>query len=265
MCSEQKCICRCCGALATFLWKAKLLEQLVGYYECDSCGYVQTERPSWLSRAYEEAINISDTGIMTRNLANADIVISTLALLGGGRWRINDTAGGYGILVRLLRDRGIDAMWSDPYCTNLISRGFEFDEGEVDLVTSFEAFEHFVEPDKELDRLLTLSPNVLFSTELIPEPTPKAGEWWYYGSEHGQHIGFFREKTLRMMAERRGKHLVSDGSSYHLITDKPIGELTWRNLIRLRKILSFIIRRRLKSKTWSDHLLISSNETEASQ
>jgi Nif-specific regulatory protein len=36
-----------------------------------------------------------------------------------------DCAGGYGILVRLLRDYGVNALWSDPYCENVLAKGFE--------------------------------------------------------------------------------------------------------------------------------------------
>ncbi len=39
---------------------------------------MQTEDPYWHERAYSEAINDSDTGIMTRNLANSKIVLAKL-------------------------------------------------------------------------------------------------------------------------------------------------------------------------------------------
>src|SRR5262245_52600473 len=74
--------CRVCGKNATALWSGKLLDLTVSYFECETCGYVQTEYPYWLDRAYSHAINDSDTGIMARNLANARIVLATLIALG---------------------------------------------------------------------------------------------------------------------------------------------------------------------------------------
>ena len=252
--------CRVCGNNAKYLWSANLLDLTVRYFECEVCGYVQTEPPYWLDRAYAEAINDSDTGIMTRNLNNVQLVLATLVMLGGLRGRVVDYAGGFGILVRLLRDRGIDALWADRYCQNLVARGFEYDSGGAVLVTAFEAFEHFVHPGEEVDRLLTISPNVLFSTELIAGPAPTQGDWWYYGREHGQHIGFFRMKTLAFIAAKSGKYLISDGHSNHLMSDRPVNSMIWRTLLKTNRILPALLRTTSRSKTWQDHLAISKRD-----
>lgn len=257
--SEISDTCRVCGSIAKYLWDADLLDLTVRYFECEVCGYVQTESPYWLDRAYSEVINDSDTGIMYRNLNNIQIVIATLIILGSLHGRVVDCAGGYGILVRLLRDYGIDALWSDRYCQNLVARGFEYDSGGADLVTAFEAFEHFVHPDEELDRLLAISPNVLLTTGLITGSTPGPGEWRYYGKEHGQHIGFFRLKTLEFLATGHGKYLISNGSSYHLISDRPVNRIVWealfivwRVLLKAEKIIPGILG--LRPKIEQDHL-----------
>ena len=245
--------CRVCNNITDRKFTGCLLNIQVDYFECPSCGYVQTESPHWLDRAYAEVINDSDTGIMVRNLANSKIVLATMFMLGKLDGSVVDCAGGYGILVRLLRDFGINAMWSDRYCKNLVARGFEHAYETADLVTSFEAFEHFVNPAEELDRMLEIAPNILFSTEIIADATPKQEDWWYYGKEHGQHIGFFRVRTLQKLAHERGKFLVSNGVSYHLITDSPVNRSTWKMMIRAGKLMPFLLRRKLVSKTWSDH------------
>jgi hypothetical protein len=225
----------------------------VQLYECAECEYVQTEAPYWLDEAYASPINDSDTGILLRNAANARIVLATLSVLGDTRGRVVDFAGGYGILVRMLRDYGVDALWSDSYCENLLARGFEHTGEPATLVTAFEAFEHFVEPQQELDRMLRIAPNVLVSTLLMPKPAP--ADWWYYGQEHGQHVGWFRRRTLEVMAEKRGKRLVSNGESYHLFTDRTISSRRWRLLLRTSRIAALLHSRRLSPRTWSDHEL----------
>jgi len=250
--------CRLCGVATRFLWLGRLLDHDVTYWECPACSYVQTEEPFWLDQAYSEAINDSDTGIMSRNLANARIVPIALMLMGNFRATVVDYAGGYGILVRLLRDYGIEAFWTDPYCINLVSRGFEYAEGKAGLVTAFECFEHFIHPGQELGRMLEIAPNVLVSTLIMPSPTPKMDDWWYYGRETGQHIGFFRVKTLKWMAEKHGKFLATDGRGYHLFSDKPVNHMLWKVILRSNKALPLSILRYCRSLTWTDHVKMSS-------
>jgi hypothetical protein len=243
--------CRACNALTRPLRTVALIGIAVRLYECTECEYVQTEQPFWLDRAYASAINDSDTGILARNLTNARVVLTTLWMLGQLDSRVVDYAGGYGILVRLLRDEGVDALWSDAYCENLLARGFEHTGEAAALVTAFEAFEHFVEPERELERMLHIAPNILLSTLILPTPAPES--WWYYGEEHGQHVGLFRPRTLQRLAERHGRHLLTDGVSYHLLAERPLSERRWRLLLRANRLTSAVLSRRLTSRTWSDH------------
>jgi Methyltransferase domain len=247
-------ICRACKNLsAVFLMDGQIFKDNIKYYECSHCLYVQTETPYWLDKAYTSAISSSDTGILRRNQANAKIALSTLLLLGEMNDRLVDCAGGYGILVRLLRDYGVDAYWTDEYCENLLAKGFEYENGAASLVTAFEAFEHFVNPLDELESLLQIAPNILLSTEIISSPAPTQQNWWYYGKEHGQHIGFFRIRTLEVMASRFGKKIISDGKSYHLITSHNISGTYWKALCLLTRFFPWIPTWKLKSKTWADH------------
>lgn len=249
--------CRCCSSLTTPLGSGELLARKVRYFDCPACGYVQTEKPYWLAEAYREVINASDTGILMRNLVNSRIALSTLLVLGKLNGRLVDCAGGYGILVRLLRDHGVDAYWTDPYSQNQMARGFEFTSGTADLVTAFEAFEHFERPAEELEQMLRIAPNALISTELIATPAPTPGDWWYYGMEHGQHIGFFRISTLQKLAERFGKQFITNGTSYHLFCERPISTPLWKISLRFNKLISVFARHSLISKTWTDHELLA--------
>ena len=230
---------------------------LVHYFECERCAYVQTQYPTWLEESYAQPINLSDTGIMVRNIQNVDLVISTLATLGARAGQVVDYAGGYGLLVRMLRDNGINALWSDQYASNLLSNGFEYENGVVDLVTAFEVFEHFVEPLSECKRLTDIAPNILLTTSIIPSPPPLPEQWWYYGLEHGQHIGFFRVKTLEYIASSLGLYLASDRSSVHLLSKKPVSVRRWRLMRQICKLNRSLLTIGLKPKTWDDHLRIA--------
>jgi len=252
--------CRLCSSrLGKSIFNGIIFDHSVHYFECLNCGYVQTEQPFWLEKAYFSAINNCDTGIMARNQSNVGLILATLNSLKSLDGMVVDYAGGYGILVRLLRDRGIEALWSDPYCKNLLAVGFEHANEKADLVTAFEAFEHFVDPLIEVDKLFAIAPNLLISTSLIASPAPRPDQWWYYGLDHGQHIGFFRVKTLQFIAKKFNKYLVTDGVSCHLFSEKPISELQWKMHIRLARRFPALYGRNLRSKTWSDFEKMSGN------
>ncbi len=249
--------CKICGSTLRPLFSALvLMKYKVQYFECLQCDFVQSEEPYWLDESYSSAINEEDTGIMMRNIQSCNIVLATLLLLGKTTGNVVDYAGGYGILVRLLRDEGVDAFWYDRYCENLVARGFEFSGEAAELATAFEVFEHFVEPMQELDSIFRISPNILFSTLLIPQPAPPINQWWYYGFEHGQHVSFFRLKTLRFIANKYKKNLISNGSSCHFFTDTRISKFLWRFFIKYIFFTKLIMRRTLKSKAFSDHKYI---------
>jgi len=116
--------------------------------------------------------------------------------------RYLDFAGGYGVLTRLMRDRGFDFYWQDPYCKNVFARGFEWEniKGETSSggVTAFEVLEHVPDPlgfvRSALEQARTS--NLIFSTLLYEGEPPAPEKWWYYALETGQHISFFRRDTL---------------------------------------------------------------------
>ena len=195
-------LCRACGSNAHYIFSGTLIDQTVRYYECDACQFVETEAPYWLEKAYASAINDSDTGLVMRNQISARLTAVTLLLMRKHKGRVVDFAGGYGLLTRLLRDMGIDASWSDPYCTNLLAKGFEHDGKSADLVTAFEAFEHFVDPLIEVEKMFAIAPTIFLSTTICPTPTPAHSDWWYYGKEHGQHISLYRARSLEAIEKK---------------------------------------------------------------
>jgi hypothetical protein len=245
--------CRVClGEIKSELFSTIVLNRPVKFYDCTHCGYVQTENPTWLEEAYESAINDCDTGIMIRNQMNVGAVLATLLFLKKNNEKVVDCAAGYGILVRMLRDRGVDAWWSDPYCKNLLASGFEYKGEKGQLVTAFEAYEHFMFPVKETENFFGIAPNILLSTELISEPAPEPGKWWYYGFNHGQHIGFYRLKTLNYIAKKHNKFLISDGRRYHLFSDQPVNSFFWRTALKISFLVPNLFAVGRKSKVWED-------------
>lgn len=226
----------------------------VEYFRCSVCGFVQSENPYWLSEAYEHSITLSDTGVMARNLYLCDLASLAIFFFFERNGKFLDFSGGYGLLTRMMRDVGFDFFWHDKYSPNLVARLFEYDGSmQIDLVTSFEAFEHFDQPIAEIENILKINRNILFSTELIPDQVPNPTEWWYYGFEHGQHISFYSRRSLEYIAEKYQLNLYSYGRSLHLLTEKKIGQNIFSTVLKLRRFGLFkYVKLRMKSKTVDD-------------
>ena len=249
-------ICRICTFSVAEVFSANLLKKYsVKYFQCSKCGYVQTEDPFWLEEAYYSSINDSDTGMMMRSFWNRNIAATMIYFLFDKKKKFLDYGGGYGVFVRLMRDIGFDFYWQDKHTENLFAKGFEFSENTntpVELLTCFEAFEHFDEPINELEKLLKVSRNILLSTVFIPDPIPHPNDWWYYGIEHGQHIGFFQEKTFEYLAEKYSLQFYTNGQNIHLLTEKQFPSSIFKWFSKFSKIITPLIKIQMESLTWKD-------------
>ncbi len=251
--------CKICGNKSEFVFSAQLLQKYnVKYFCCPQCGFLQTEDPYWLEETYTSSINITDIGVLSRNFNLSRITTLIICFLFDKNAKFLDFAGGYGIFTRLMRDIGFDFYWYDKYSENLLARGFEYDPkiGKVELITCFEAFEHFENPIKEIEFMLGISKNILFTTELYGEKPPNPEQWWYYGLNHGQHISFYNLKTLQFIADKYNLTLCSNSRSIHLFTEKKLSNLYFQFILKLKHLGVDIVLKKffLKSKTMDDFL-----------
>lgn len=252
--------CKICESKVENLFNAKVLGKYdIQYFRCEDCGYIFTEEPYWLEEAYSRAINISDTGILERNLYFRNLVSIMIYFFYNKQKKFLDYAGGYGIFTRLMRDVGFDFYWYDPFCENILAKGFEYPSDEknnIQLLTAFEVFEHLVSPVKELEKMLKISKSIVFSTEIIPDPLPRPGEWWYYAFEHGQHISFYSMKTLETLAGKFNLRFYNYKNLF-LITDKKFSSIAFKSMMVLNKIgLFMFVKKVLDSRTMKDHFKI---------
>lgn len=235
--------CLICSHNAVPLGTATLLGKYhVQYFRCEHCGFIQTEEPYWLAEAYSSAITKSDVGLVGRNLVCAAISRVVINTFFHAEARFLDYGGGYGLLVRLMRDAGFDFYRYDNLCANLFAEGFDIDEqspGPIELVTAVEVFEHLAHPLDTLARMLKFSKNVLFTTELIPPHRPLPGDWEYYGVEHGQHISLYTARALEIVAEQFQLHYCSNGQSFHLLSEQKISvrQFRWITHYRVARLL----------------------------
>lgn len=253
-------ICKICNSKAHQVFTAKILKKYdVKYFKCSNCGYLFAEEPYWLEEAYSRSINLSDTGLLDRNIYFSKVLSVLIYFCFNKNGSFLDYAGGYGVFTRLMRDIGFDFYWHDPYTQNLFANGFEVDSKSIrrfEILTAFEVFEHLVNPKEELEKMLGFSNTIIFSTELMPQEVPALKDWWYYGFNHGQHISFYSEKTLHTLANQFNLNYYNV-SGTHLLTERKFNHTA---LVLMKKLRNYglyqIVKKLVKSKTFSDHLNI---------
>lgn len=257
-------LCNICATSSSPFANAIILGKYpVQYFLCGNCGFVQTEEPFWLPEAYSEAISRSDIGLVARNISNAKIAKAVIPSFFNPVGRFIDYAGGYGLFVRLMRDSGLDFYRYDKYCKNLFSSDFEADQdvqSQYELLTAFEVFEHLAHPMEEIGRMRTFSQNILFSTELLPASVPKPSEWWYYSLASGQHVAFYTEDALRIIAEKLALNFNTNGRSLHLFSKKKISSMAFKLICRHRVAFLINLFQKQSSLLSADYQMITRNE-----
>jgi hypothetical protein len=253
-------VCRVCAQESPFFAKGKILNKYeISYFKCQNCGFVQTEEPYWLDESYSEAINRSDVGYVARNEVLSKVTKALIKRFFDTEGRFLDYGTGYGLFVRLMRDFGFNFYGVDKYCDIVFAKDFEIKENEsgFELVTAFELFEHLVDPFEEMKKLTAYSDSIFFSTELYPASSPKPGEWWYFGLEHGQHLSLYSAKSLSVLAERFGLNLYTNNKNLHLFTKKKINKAAFSMLSAYNKYLSYKKFNSKNSLRQSDYDLIN--------
>jgi hypothetical protein len=250
--------CPICAGPRTKAFRATVLGRHdADFLHCEGCGFVGAESPHWLAEAYQDAIAVTDTGIVQRNLWTARRLAPLLYFgLDPGRPYL-DLAGGYGLLVRAMRDLGFDFYWDDPHAPNLVARGFEAGDAprEYAAVTAFEVLEHVPDPLSFVAGALARARTrtLVFSTELYRGTAPPPPDWWYYSFDTGQHISFFAPRTIETLGRRLSLSFQTF-HGLHVLSERPLPAGRLRLATgRLAPLATEYVRRRLGSRTWPDH------------
>ena len=228
--------CKICGAESHKLFETLVLgKHNISYYQCENCEFIETEKPFWLEEAYGSAISKLDIGLIYRNTELSGFVESLLLQNSfDADKKFIDYGGGYGMFVRMMRDKGFDFFRQDMYCENLFAEFFDIEDLENDnqnfeILTAFEVFEHLLDPMDEIKKMLKFSNTIIFSTELIPvnKKLTSTDDWWYFVPEGGQHIAFYSLKSLAVIAKNFNLELFSNGSSLYILTKKKLEKNTF--------------------------------------
>ena len=245
--------CKICDTESSVLFCSLLLKKYnVKYLKCSHCGFMQTEKPFWLDEAYSSAISSFDIGLISRNIYLAEKTELIINSFFNADNNYLDYGGGYGMFVRMMRDKGFNFYRYDTYCENLFAKNFDVADNKkttgYELVTSFEVFEHLEEPVNEIQKMLKYSKSILFSTELLPTyPIKTAEDWWYFLPETGQHIAFYTSASLKIIADKFNLNIYSFDNSLHLLTPLQISGFKLKLL--QNRIYKYLIKSRNNRKS----------------
>ncbi|MDX2190387.1 MAG: class I SAM-dependent methyltransferase [Bacteroidota bacterium] len=249
--------CNICQSQFEPIFKKIILgKYTVQFYQCTHCGFVQTEKPYWLAEAYTDAISVLDTGILERNFKFSIVFPWVVKFNFNKKGRFLDYGGGYGIFVRLMRDKGFDFYRQDAFCENLFAKMYDLKDinskdQKFEMLTAFEVFEHLTDPVNEVMEMLKYSDSILFSTLLIPSKSNDLSNWWYISEQTGQHVSFYSEKSLKILGEKFEMNLYSNGDNFHLLTKRKINPIFFIGLKGM-----YFIKNMFKS---TDKILLNQN------
>lgn len=207
--------CRLCDGLSAYIFSKIVLEKYnVKFYKCEQCKSLQTENPYWLEESYQDWATKYDTGIYSRVIKTflVSFIICKIFKLKN----ILDFGGGDGLFCRIMRDYYFNCFSYDKFSKNTYSKGFvEKNFLTPDLVTSFEAVEHFSKPSEEFLKIFNLKPKMFLLTTGIYQDQDK--NWNYLEEDSGQHIFFYSKETLEFIAKKYNYNIIFLESGFVLM------------------------------------------------
>jgi hypothetical protein len=219
--------CKICESKSNQIFSGKILNKYeIDYFKCENCGFIQTETAYWLQESYSNVIASTDIGLVARNLSLQNITEWIVKKYFDYNAKFIDFAGGYGMFVRLMRDKGFDFYRQDFFCENLFAQYFDIQDQEnvkYELLTAFEVFEHLENPLAEIAKMFNYADSILFSTEIQPKYEMNSiNDWRYFAKETGQHIAFYTENALEIIANKMNCHFYSNGNNIHILTKRDL-------------------------------------------
>jgi len=237
--------CKICNAPVEKIFSTdKILNKYeADYLRCTDCGFIFIDNPFWLQEVYEHsAISEFDIGQLKRSEKFANI----LAKLIRKHFKLNskflDYGAGYGIFVRMMRDRGYDFLWYDKYSENIFAKNTIWypknDAIKFELISLIEVLEHIDNPLALFNETLKFADSLFITTEIIPNRNfIETDNWHYFAPLAGQHISFYSIKSLEKLAQSVNKYFYTDNKQVHLLTNQKINN----KVLQRNKLKRFLI------------------------
>ena len=220
---ESQELCAVCSGSTKFLFSYEVRgEHQASLRECLNCRFTYIANPHWLDESFSSELNDLDIGSVDRCLVLADFVEVLIRSMKSSKSRFLDWGGGYGLLSRIMRDRGLDFVSHDIYTrplfvessSNLIIETFE-------LITMSEVALHLVDPVPVFTKIMESTDILVFTAVIAPTVIPN--DWWYLMPDTGQHVAIYHDETLQALAKKLGVQVTSDGRFFHVLHRKSLG------------------------------------------
>ncbi|NLV91353.1 MAG: class I SAM-dependent methyltransferase [Firmicutes bacterium] len=188
------------------------------FYRCDTCALTFVPREQHLDAA-EEKRRYSQHQNTIDNPGYVKMFTDKFPLLRkycSDVKRILDYGCGPGpVLVELLRREGYEAIGYDPYFAPEVDLSRPFD-----LIISTEAFEHFADPRKEMERIagLVTSHGYLAIMTRQRSEAVDLQSWWYVRDP--THVTFYAPRTFDWMAQYFGYRVLYQDRTNFVILQK---------------------------------------------
>ena len=220
---ESQELCAVCSGNTKFLFSYKVRgEHQASLRECVTCHFAFIVNPHWLADSFSSELNDLDIGSVDRCLILADFVEVLIRSQKWSKSRFLDWGGGYGLLARIMRDRGLDFGSHDIYTQPLFVKSSEVDESDTfKLVTMSEVALHLTDPVPVFKKILESTNTLVFTAVIAPNTIPN--DWWYLMPDTGQHVGIYHKETLQVLANQLGVQITSDGRFFHILHRERFG------------------------------------------
>ena len=220
---ESQELCAVCSGSTKFLFSYEVRgEHQASLRECLNCRFTYIANPHWLDESFSSELNDLDIGSVDRCLVLADFVEVLIRSMKSSKSRFLDWGGGYGLLSRIMRDRGLDFVSHDIYTRPLfVESSSNLNSETFELITMSEVALHLVDPVPVLTKIMESTDILVFTAVIAPEVVPN--DWWYLMPDTGQHVAIYHEETLQALAEKLGVQVTSDGRFFHVLHRKSLG------------------------------------------
>jgi len=186
------------------------------YYRCRECGFIyqdpETHMPSDLEKKEYDRHNNSIDDLPYVNMFKKFQAAFEPYL--EGRVSLEYGSGPEPVFTQVLRLAGYEVTPYDPFYL----KDETFKEKTYDLITSTEVFEHFSDPIKEMDLLVSLLKpgGVLAIMTQFPKEDDHFLDWWY--RRDPTHISFYTVATFDKLCLKYGlKRMHTNHKNYMVL------------------------------------------------
>jgi hypothetical protein len=232
---ESQELCVICSESTEFLFGYQVRgEHQALLFECLACHFTYIANPHWLEDSFSSDLNDLDIGSVDRCLVLADFVEVLIQSMKLSKLRFLDWGGGYGLLSRIMRDRGLDFVSHDIYTRPLFVESTSISNSETfELITMSEVALHLVDPVPVFTKIMESTDTLVFTAVIAPTVIPN--DWWYLMPDTGQHVAFYHAETLQALAKKLDVQVTSDGRFFHVLHRNDLG-IKSRLIIKYRPL-----------------------------